>query len=325
MSTSITSNFHMLATTHRANRCLAHEARAGRWPDTLPLPRVHAVRRLRLHPGSRCTFVYTIAGLPDTEHIIAKVYAEPRRSQAAADALAALATAGLARDGRHRVPTVIAALPALGLVLTDFAPGVPVTVLLREGNPELAAARAGEWLGIFHATRIAIPTASAPRDPLASAARWAARLARHLPRLHTYAWQLQARLAGAHHPWSLATRVIHGDFAAEHVFIAGEATTVIDWDSCRLGDPAEDAGRFVASLWHLAVRGRIGRAEAIAAEGAFRRAYGASQPAAAVRLSFYAALIALHRACQIAQHDPSRSHQAAALVTAGIAALERDA
>lgn len=314
------TNFSGLATPRGANARLAHEWRAGRWPVERPLPRVRAVQRLRLHPGSRCTFLYSVEGWPEAE-CIAKVYA--RSQPPTTQTLASLQAAGLTAPGRQRVPEVIAELPALRLVLLRVAPGRSAAELLREGALD-ALARAGEWLGAFHAAPIALPTAYTLRDPLAQAARWSGRNARHAPAPADRAIALHARLLDARPPWPAEARLIHGDFGAAHVFVAAETTTVIDWDSCRAGDPAEDAGRFVASLWHLAARERISRDDAAAAEWCFRDAYAAAQPQTAARLPFYAALACLRKAARLARHGERERYHAEVLLAAGLAELASD-
>src|SRR6267143_5697697 len=40
----------------------------------------------------------------------------------------------------------------------------------------------------------------------------------------------------------------HGDFKSEHVWAAPGGSTLIDFDGCRLADPAYDAGKFLADL-----------------------------------------------------------------------------
>lgn len=45
-----------------------------------------------------------------------------------------------------------------------------------------------------------------------------------------------------------APRFIHGDFKAEHVWVTRTGLSLIDFDSCHLGDPAFDAGKFLADL-----------------------------------------------------------------------------
>lgn len=320
MTTSITStttHFTGLATPRGATERLEHEWRAGRWPVELPLPRVRAVRCLRLHPGSRCTFLFTLDGWPENE-CVAKVYARPQLPTT--QTLASLQAAGLTAPARHRVPEVIAELPALRLVLLRVAPGVPVAELLQDSILDVAV-QAGEWLGAFHTAPIALPTAYTLRDPLAQAARWHDRIARHLPALANRADALHTRLVNVRPQWPGEVRLIHGDFGAAHVFVAAETTTVIDWDSCRAGDPAEDGGRFIASLWHLAARGRMTHDDAVAGVWRFRAAYAAVQPQTAVRLPFYAALACLRKAARLARHGERQQHQAEALLTAGQAEI----
>ncbi|HEX6796850.1 MAG TPA: phosphotransferase [Ktedonobacterales bacterium] len=312
-----TTHFSALATPRGANGHFAHEWRAGRWPVELPLPRVRAVRYLRLHPGSRCTFLYTVEGWQGAA-CIAKVYARPRPPLS--QTLASLQAAGLTAPARHRVPEVIAELPALRLVLLRVAPGRTAADMLQDGDLE-ATARAGEWLGAFHTAPIALPTAYTLRYPLAQAARWHDRIARHLPALANRAGALHTRLLNARPQWPGEVRLIHGDFGAAHVFVAAETTTVIDWDSCRVGDPAEDGGRFIASLWHLAARERITRDDAVAGVWRFRAAYAAVQPRIAARLPFYAALACLRKAARLARHGERQQHQAEALLTAGQAEI----
>lgn len=318
-TTSTMTHFSSLATPRGASERFAHEWRAGRWPVGLPLPRVREVRRLRVHPGSRCTFVYSVEGWPEAE-CIAKVYAHERPS--VAQALAPLLAAGFAAPGRQRVPEVLAALPELSMVLLRVAPGRSAAELLRGGELDTAA-RAGEWLGAFHAAPVALPAAYTLRDPLVLAARWTRRIARHLPALADHADAIHATLAQARSPWpSDAVRLIHGDFGVGHVLVSAEATTVIDWDSCRVGDPAEDGGRFIASMWHLAARGRITHDAAATAERRFHAAYAAAQPRIASRIPFYASLACLRRAARLARHGTPRSPQVAALLAVGLAEIE---
>lgn len=319
-STSLTtSQFSTLACPRGANECLGREWRAGRWPVALPLPRVRAVRRLRLHPGSRCTLLYSVKGWPE-DACIAKVYARPHPSPTRT--LAPLVAAGLTAPRRHRVPEVIAELPALRLVLMRVAPGRSVADLLRGGDLD-ATARAGEWLAVFHAAPLALPAAYTLHDPLAQADRWTRRIARHLPALIDRADALCARLCDECPSWPSELRLIHGDFGAAHVFGAADgATTVIDWDSCRVGDPAEDAGRFIASLWHLAARGHITAGAATAAARRFREAYTAAQPRTAARLPFYTAFACLRKAARLAQHGERQRYPAEVLLAAGLETLE---
>ncbi len=86
---------------------------------------------------------------------------------------------------------------------------------------------------------------------------------------------LLARAAGAYAALPQeAPTFIHGDFKADHVLLApGSRLTLIDFDTCGLGDPAYDLGKFMADLaWWAHGAGRT-QAPA-AAWSAFLGGYG---------------------------------------------------
>ena len=137
--------------------------------------------------------------------------------------------------------------------------------------------------------------------------------------------RLLAALVEARPAWPPLPHLAHGDFSASHVYLAAEATTVIDWDAWGVGDGAEDAGRFLASLRHLAARDPA-RREAVAREAeAFARTYQAAVPLAGRSLAFYEALACLRTATRLmANGSPRCGRRAAALLAAGERALLSD-
>jgi hypothetical protein len=307
-----------LASPRRATKTLRAVWKHGLWPEALPVPDVRTVRILRYHAGSRCTLWLALDGWP-SGGCIAKVYA--RGDAAAADVLRAMRQAGFAERSVDRVPALIAALPGLHMLLLDVAPGLPIKELLRDGAPDVAV-RAARWLAAFHGARLPLPAAYTLRDPLAVARRWNVRLARATPELASAAARMFDALTAVQPPWPPQPHLIHGDLSAGHIFVAPEATTVIDWDRCRPGDPSEDAGRFLASLYGLVAHNRAGGVTAAAA--AFQATYVAARPDAAASLSFYTALACLHKASRGDRHvhDMQRHHRrASTLLEAGLAAL----
>jgi aminoglycoside phosphotransferase (APT) family kinase protein len=170
----------------------------------------------------------------------------------------------------------------------------------------LAAETAARWLAAFAAAPLAPPSIYALHDPVAQAARWRSRLAHTMPSLAAPARSLYAALMSARPPWPPSTvRMLHGDFVMEHVFVAPDGAdgvdivTVIDWDSCRPGDPAEDAGRFVASLQGLYARGHADADTVNGAVERFMATYATEQPDNAPRAPFYAALACLRKASRV--------------------------
>jgi aminoglycoside phosphotransferase (APT) family kinase protein len=276
------------------------------------------VRVLRHHAGSRYTLWLALDGWP-LGGCIAKVYAHG--DAAVADVLRAMHRAGFAERSVDRVPALVAAMPGLHILLLDVAPGLPIKDLLWDGAPG-AAARAARWLAAFHGARLPLPASYSLHDPLAAARRWSVRLARATPELASDAARMFDALTAARPPWPPHPHLIHGDFGAGHIFVAPEATTVIDWDSCRPGEPPEDAGRFLASLYDRAARARTDRV--IAAAAAFQATYVAARPDAAASLPFYTALAGLHKASRVDRHahHVRRDHRrASTLLEAGLAAL----
>ncbi|MFI5274335.1 MAG: phosphotransferase family protein [Ktedonobacterales bacterium] len=313
-----------LSSVADATALLSAAWRAGHWPALLDPPRVSTVRELRRHAGSRRTLRLTLAGGDAGERpLIAKLYAHADAPAAAT--LITLARFGLAAPSGFRVPAVTVVVPEAHLLLCELAPGVPVKACVRGGaspGGALAAEAAAHWLAAFDAAPLMAPSSYALHDPLAQAARWCSRLAHTVPSLAAAVRSVYAALMSARPPWPPPTaRMIHGDFVIEHVFVAPDAVTVIDWDSCRPGDPAEDAGRFVASLHGLRARGRADAATVSAAVERFVATYAAEQPGNAPRVPFYAALACLHKASRARRDDTPQRVRAASLLAAAEALL----
>jgi len=317
-----------LSSVEDATALLSAAWRTGHLPTLLGPPRVSAVRELRRHVGSRRTLRLTLAGGDAGERpLIAKLYARADAAAAAAAMLTALARCGFAGPSGFRAPTVTAILPQWRLLLCELAPGTPVKACMRGAAPgsALAAEAAAHWLAAFAAAPLMAPSIYALHDPLARAARWCSRLAHTVPSLAASARSVSAALMSTRPPWPPSTaRMIHGDFVSEHVLVAPDVVdvvTVIDWDSCRPGDPAEDAGRFVASLHGLRARGRVDAATVSGAAERFVATYAAEQPGNAPRVPFYAALACLRKASRAQRDDMPQRARAANLLAAAEALL----
>ena len=152
-----------------------------------------------------------------------------------------------------QVAAPIAYVPALRLLLLEEAPGLTARAALSRGQAGVGEG-AARWLAAFQAAAPPLPAAYRLRDPLVKARRWARALGADAPLLAGAARHLLAALAAAQPAWPAPPHLVHGDFSASHVYLAAETTTVIDWDAWGVGDCAEDAGRFLASLHHLAAR-----------------------------------------------------------------------
>jgi hypothetical protein len=281
---------------------------------------VRDVSVLRAHPGSRWTLRYVVenrAGLASI--IFAKVYARNRDD--IAGLLPALHSRGLGWGQPVQAVPLLAYSPALRLLLLKEAPGETAGAALRRGSAGVGERTAG-WLASFQALA-PLPPAYYMQDPLSTAYRWTQSLAANAPMLGRSAHRLLNALARRPPEWPPAQpRLVHGDFRAAHVYLAEKTVTVIDWDSWRVGDGTEDAGRFTASLHHLATRYASG-AETVRRETeSFAHSYCASVPSARQNFPFYEAYACLRRATRLSSRSGShRLRRAETLLAAGEQAL----
>jgi Phosphotransferase enzyme family len=282
---------------------------------------VHDVAVLRGHPGSRWTLRYAVesrVGAAST--IFAKVYARDRRD--IAGVLSALSCSGLGLGQPMQAVAPIAYSAHLRLLLLKEAPGESARAALRRGSAGIGE-RSARWLASFH-TAAPLPPAYRLHDPLSKAQRWTQSLTKSAA-LCRDARRLLAALAAAQQNWPPARpRMVHGDFGASHVYLAGGVVTVIDWDSWTVGDYGEDAGRFMASLHNLAASDSS-RAEAVMQErDIFADTYRTAVPAARNGLPFYEAFACLRKAARLSSTGGSRHlRRAELLLAAGERALGR--
>ncbi len=291
-----------------------------------PLEVQHVVV-LRSHPGSRWTLRYIVrprGGKGAASTVIAKVYARDRGDVAAV--LSALRDRDFGAGRPMQANAPIAYLPQLRTLLLEEAPGETARSALRRGVGGVGE-RVARWLAAFHAASAPLPATYHLRDPLTKARHWARALDARAPTaLCREVRRLLALLAQAQPPWPPASpRLVHGDFGASHLYFTTETTTVIDWDAWRVGDGAEDAGRFLASLHRMAARdaGRRGAAEREAL--AFAQAYRTADPAGGHGLAFYEALACLREAARLAKRgDRRRTRHAGRLLAAAASAVAGD-
>jgi len=283
---------------------------------------VQAVTVLRGHPGSRWTLRYAVRRDDEERALIAKVYARDR-----GDVLATLTTLrrlGFGPGQPLQIAAPLAYAPALRLLLLEDAPGETARAAVLRGQAG-AGERTARWLAAFHAAAPPLPAAYRLRDPLIKARRWTQTLSATAPALAGDARRLLTGLVKARPAWPGPPHLTHGDFSASHVYLAAETSTVIDWDAWGVRDGAEDAGRFLASLHHLAARDPARRGAVAREVGAFTRTYQAAVPLAGRSLAFYEALACLRTATRLmADGSPRRARRAAALLAAGERALLSD-
>jgi aminoglycoside phosphotransferase (APT) family kinase protein len=167
-------------------------------------------------------------------------------------------------------------------LLYPWAAGRPLSQLLparRNATLQLLQ-QLGRALRSLHDAPAAL-TQGLPAQELAAEGKAITRTCEHIQALlPTVGERVQRILERAQEGYNNLTQeaptFVHGDCKADHVLVATQATgsllTLIDFDSCALGDPASDIGKFLADLaWWHAQSNQAGLADA---QGAFLTGYG---------------------------------------------------
>jgi thiamine kinase-like enzyme len=153
------------------------------------------------------------------------------------------------------VPEALGAVPQLGLWLQRKVAGTPASQLLGQPNGGALARRIADALKKLHrhgplpARQHAIDDElEILRKRLAAVSRsrpaWGARIGRLLETCEALAADLRGAPAAG----------IHRDFYPEQVIVDGERLWLLDFDLYCAGDPALDAGNFVAHLTEQGIR-----------------------------------------------------------------------
>lgn len=189
----------------------------------------------------------------------------------------------LARRLERGGPGVVAAVSLPGTAADDVllypkVPGRPLSTRLWRGRPEAHLVGAGALLRLLHdggsqadgtwagdlvrhdvgEELRSIERAAEHLVPLLPSA--AARVARVLDEAEALAGRLPAEQPG----------FAHGDFKSDHVWVAGDRLTLLDFDTCCVAEPGLDLGKFLADLsyWFaLAERPGVGPAQRAFLEG----------------------------------------------------------
>jgi len=219
------------------------------------------IRVVRHKVGRRCLIEYCLEiprgnGSSEELTLIGKARANHRPETVYARQQA-LTAAGFGEDSADgiSVPDAVACFPDLNLWLQHKVPGLPLGSLLHSQGAECLAARVAEAACKVH--RCGVPTRRThtmadevrilrERLPAVSQMepRWTGRIDRLLAACE--------RLASLT-PLPICTG-IHRDFYQDQVIVSGERLYLIDFDLYCIGDPAVDAGNFLAHVEEQALR-----------------------------------------------------------------------
>jgi aminoglycoside phosphotransferase (APT) family kinase protein len=249
-------------------------------------------------------------GTWDATPLVLKAYAPSRFGSAVAGATAF-------REGEVLRPAVpVARSEPLGLLAFRWVEGALLSDRLEAPDLSLSLVeRAGQALAELHAQPArALPRLSRSREAaeLGALAESVAGLA---PRVAGCVRRLAGRLAERLLALPEEAVAIHGDFYAKQLVLADGAVAVLDLDRSALGDPARDAGLFLAHLERDRLRGRLGAAQAARIGRAFLAGYRRAAGALPGHLDLYTAIGLLHLAPDPFRHrEPDWAERIEALV-----------
>jgi len=169
-------------------------------------------------------------------------------------------------------------LDELDTLVVDEAPGTSLLELLRARDDPMGAVHAAaRAVAEFHLSGRAI----GPREPLAERIHDVERAASLLewacPEVGDDIRAVAATVVAD--PTEAPPAPIHGDLKADHLFVAGDRVTFIDFDRLGVGDPVGDAARVYAYLTARVGLDGVPAERARAAAAAFVDAYFTHVPA----------------------------------------------
>jgi len=144
--------------------------------------------------------------------------------------------------------------PADALVLYREAAGLPLSQHLERSNRDLTAwlRRAGEMLRLLHCSPRPITAKVESRDAEAEMAEAAGASDFVEAILPEEGAMIRALLECAREVYPRLPQeprtLTHGDLKLEHLWVTESGLTLMDFDTCRLDDPALDVGTFLADL-----------------------------------------------------------------------------
>lgn len=218
---------------------------------------------LRYKPGRRLVARIDLDGQP---RAVLKVMGAAAFDRALIGATAAMAQGQaplLGGDSRLRA------------ILTAWIPGRPVCPEMTGRAPDPSVVgQIGAALAALHGDRFR-PAADWSAEGDAKAVLTAAAdLGALDPDLGAQALGLAADLAARLGRARFTPGLVHGDFSADQVVMAGDRPVILDWDNAGCGDPARDLGSFLARLDAQVADALLTRGQADGLGAALLQGYG---------------------------------------------------
>ncbi|HKF20084.1 MAG TPA: phosphotransferase [Candidatus Angelobacter sp.] len=210
-----------------------------------------ALYKLKLRePKTSRTRVVEWIGKRDTTKSVGKAAREFRILQLLSDS-------GFGCKGRFRIPRPIHLSIDKEIILQEKARGLVFEALLRRGDRSSrdAATSAGTWLAKLHGMPITPGGVCSYEHHLSAVQLYVRELLAASPRLAPELALLEAEICQKLSSFQdVPLSLIHGDYHPQHIYVAGNRITVIDFDRSHFSDPAEDLGSFILHTRLAAIR-----------------------------------------------------------------------
>jgi hypothetical protein len=167
------------------------------------------------------------------------------------EAMRLLWNAGFGLDSRFRIPQPVQHFPDLDLILQEKAHGSKLRSFLGKGTEVSLgyACVAGLWLAKLHNLKVSSPETCTYADEIGSLRTFVSALTTYQPKMAAELEQLASVLEHRFATFEpTPTRMVHGDFHPDHIFVGRDFITVIDFERFCLSDPARDLGSFIAHM-----------------------------------------------------------------------------
>jgi len=156
---------------------------------------------------------------------------------------------GFAGEDKLRIPQPFHLLPDQNLILQESARGAKLTGHIGDNTAASISyvSRAGLWLAKLHGIKLSPPVRCSYDAELSSLDLFVRELGGVQPPLlagvQRLAEAIRRRLAAC---TNVTASLVHGDYHPEHIFVAEDRITVIDFERFGCADPAKDVGSFLA-------------------------------------------------------------------------------
>lgn len=156
---------------------------------------------------------------------------------------------GFADQKKLKIPKPFHLLPNQNLILQESARGAKLTAYIGDNTAASIAciSLAGLWLAKLHGVKLSPPVICSYDAELSSLDLFVRELSgvqpSLVPRVHRLAQAIRQRLLSG---TDVTASLVHGDYHPEHIFVADDSITVIDFERFGCADPAKDVGSFVA-------------------------------------------------------------------------------